>query len=241
METTENNEAGKCIVIFGPKNLNKEGCRFFLNANSDTDTFISTQRLRWLSHRQNTGDCYTDEQKDAIKTIISNANNRDGEFPSLGTMNILLFTHPRDLNEDEKETIKLLIRCRADIRYLKSNNDHLLRISIQKPKIGKQESKLFLSTSKKPEEEVSEGILYVSEDDKNLLLKHFTNKFDQEFKLAKRLRLKNDRIVFADNLIKQFRKWCKSDHGINVISLWIGIVGVFMTVIGAIMAIKECI
>lgn len=49
MENTNNN-LERCRVIRDPKELNSEGCRFFIEANTSQMTMMTSTKLRWLTH-----------------------------------------------------------------------------------------------------------------------------------------------------------------------------------------------
>lgn len=229
--------------------INKVGCAFFLNANNDQITRISSYQLRWLTHKCDKG---KDNVQIAAKERIRNEN---GQNPPNFKMKILLYSDPTKLkdktnseidnklikehkkendNEIDNEHIKRLLRCKGvKIRYMESE-EQLLRISMMGPW-------LFLSMSDTQDDEVDDSVLYEAKDGNSTLLEYFRKRFEHDFNQADEIILdENDRIVFKDNWSTRFRKWCKSDHGINVIGIWIGIVGVIMTILGLVITIRGC-
>ena len=218
METTENNNQERCTIIKGFENLNSEGCKFFVDANSKRLTLMTSTQLRWLTHRENNGDCFTDAQRQAIEKIDRIANDRNHNAPTL-RMRILLYADPRRLNDEQSRYIKQLIRCGGtDVRFLETREDQRLRISIQ----GK---KLYLSMSERQDQEVHEGLLYVSDQENSPLIQYFTGLFENSFENAKRLRVNNNgNIVFADNFVQRFIKWINIDRWIAIICLLLAII-----------------
>lgn len=226
MENTNNNQE-RCTIIKGFENLNREGCRFFVEAGSDCVTLMTSTQLRWLTHRINNDDCYTDSQRQAIEKINRIAKDRNSKAPAL-RMKILLYADPRKLDDEQSKYIKQLIRCGGtEVRYLETKEDQRLRISIQ----GK---KLFLSMSERQDQEVHEGILYVSEKENNPLIQYYKDLFETNFKKAKKLKVKNNvRIAFADSLVDKIKRFCKTDKAIG--TLW-GILGIIATIVAVIIS-----
>lgn len=224
MENTNNNQE-RCTIIKGFENLNSEGCKFFVEAGSKYETLMTSTQLRWLTHRRNNDDCFTDSQRKAIEKINLIANDRNSKAPAL-RMKILLYVDPRRLNDEESKYIKQLIRCGGtDVRYLETQEDQRLRISIQG-------NKLYLSMSERQDQEVHEGLLYVSEKENSPLIQYFTDLFETNFEKAKKLKVKNNgRIVFADSLVDQFKRFCKTDKAIG--ALW-GLLGIIATIVVAV-------
>lgn len=218
METIENNGQERCTIIKGFEILNREGCQFFVDAGSEQITRISSTQLRWLTHCKNNDDYFTVTQKQALDHIDRVANDRNSMAPAL-RMKILLYADPRKLNDEKSKYIKQLIRCGGtDVRYLETQEDQRLRISIQG-------NKLYLSMSERQDQEVHEGLLYVSEKENSPLIQYFTDLFETHFEKAKRLKVKNnEKIVFADNLIEQVLKWFNFDRLIAIFGAILAIV-----------------
>ena len=151
------------------------------------------------------------------------------------SMKILLYTNPTKLSDDKSKHIKSLLKCNGvDIRYLETKEERRLRISLRG-------TKLFLSMSNEQGMQVCEGILYEAKNDDSLLLTYFRERVKKDFERAKKVKLDtHDRIVNADNWEERLRTWLKSDRGINVISLWIGIVGVVLTVFATATGVLGC-
>ena len=135
---------GHSQVIQGLKNLNKQGCLFFIDANTDEETLLSSTSLRWLTHDCDGSNFYTNEQKRALSKI----QNIKGDV-SINKVNlkILLYDNPIKINEN-KHIKDLLQLGGVEIRYLNSKNT--LRIALQ----GK---KLYLSSSSDKEKRLTKG------------------------------------------------------------------------------------
>ena len=220
MESTINNH-DSFEVIRGPERLNSIGCGFFLDADNSTVTLISSNKLRWLTHENNESTFYTKEQEKAIG-IISEAQQRKDMAPPF-LMNILLYSDPRKLDEKDCKYIKALLQCTGvDVRYLKTSEEHRLRIALKG-------NKLFLSMSGSQVNEVHEGLLYEAADEHNPLLKYFKNHFNHDFQKAKPLELANDKIVFKDKWIKRFLHWCTTETGI--VAILSGIIAIIASII----------
>lgn len=224
METVNDN-IERCRVIRGFKELNSEGCMFFIEAGSEQVTRMTSTQLRWLTHKKDNGDCFTNAQRQAIEKIDRIANDRNSNAPTL-RIKILLYADPRILNDEESKYIKQLIRCGGtEVYYLETREDQRLRISIQ----GK---KLYLSMSERQDQEVHEGILYVSEKENSPLIQYFIDLFETNLRKAKKLKVKNnERIAFDDSLVDKFKRFCKTDKAIG--TLW-GILGIIATIMVAI-------
>lgn len=234
METIESNYQEKCSVFVNDNDsINQIGCSFFVEALNSPRTYISSNQLRWFTYQFRDAD-KKKTQDEAKRKIENEANQRDKSHNI--DMNIMLYSNPTELKDDKiTEYIKYLLQCSGvDIRYFETKEDQNLRVSISG-------TKLFLSMSKEQEEQVHEGILYIAKDKDSPLLVYFTERFKQDFNRAKKVILDNkERIVFADNWKERLRVWLKSDRGINVISLWIGIVGAIMTILASVIAIFGC-
>lgn len=218
MENTNNNFE-RCRVIRDLRELNSEGCRFFIEADNVRVTKISSTMLRWLTHENKGSSFFTKEQEDAVKKIVEGQRRNDMAPPFL--MQLLLYSDPRNLRANENQYIKALLQCvGVEVRYLRTREEQRLRIAIR----GR---KMFLSLSGNQINEVHEGILYETNCN-SPLLNYFESVFDRDFNMAKRLRLVRGRIVFADNWIIRFKNWCKTDKAVGII---MGIIGMLVTVL----------
>ena len=223
MENTISN-LERCRVIRDPKELNAEGCRFFMEADNIQPTLISSTMLRWLTHENNGINYYTKEQEEAVKRIIA-AQRREDMAPPF-SMQILLYSDPRRLGENESRYIKALLQCvGVDVRFLIPKEEQRLRIALRG-------NKLFLSMSGGQINEVHEGILYETTSENSPVLRFFKSMFERDFYKAKPLKLLNGRIVRADNWITRFKKWCKTEKAAGII---LGVVGILVTVLVAVL------
>ena len=133
MENTISN-LEKCRVIRDPKELNSEGCRFFMEADNIQPTFVSSTMLRWLTHENNGIKYYTIEQEEAVKRIIA-AQRREDMAPPF-SMQILLYSDPRKFGQNESMYIKALLQCvGVDVWYLRTKEEQKLRIASKGNKI----------------------------------------------------------------------------------------------------------
>lgn len=64
-----NNDQESSTIIKGLENLNSEGCMFFIEAGSEQVTRMTSTQLRWLTHKKDNGDCFTNAQRQAIEKI----------------------------------------------------------------------------------------------------------------------------------------------------------------------------
>lgn len=114
MENTNNNFE-KCRVIRDPKELNSEGCRFFVEADNTQETLISSFMLRWLSYGYDGANYFTPEQQDAIKKVVDAKVARErNDMASHILIHILLYSPPRRLkrlSENDSKCIKALLQC----------------------------------------------------------------------------------------------------------------------------------
>ena len=223
METSIENDCQEtCTIIRNFKNLNSEGCRFFIDANSVEETLISSTLLRWLSHRDDEDEYYTNEQEKAIKKIKRICKYKNKTASEI-RIKILLYDNPRKKEEGKNEHIKMLLKCGGtEIRYLRTTEDKKLRIAIQ----GR---KLYLSLSENQEQKVHEGFLYQAESDNNPLLNYFKSEFYREFNRAKVLKLKKGKIVYEESWFRRVWKWFSLERVISI-------VGIILTIFFGILA-----
>ena len=106
-----------CTVIRDFKNLNSEGCRFFIDANSFEETLISSTLLRWLSHRDDEDEYYTKEQEKAIKKIKSICKYKNKTASEI-RIKILKYLH---VSEDKK--LRIAIQGRKLYLSLSENQE----------------------------------------------------------------------------------------------------------------------
>lgn len=223
--TISSDNQERCVVIRDPKDLNREGCRFFIEADNASQTMISSSLLRWLTHENDGNTFYTEEQSEAVK-IIEAAQKRGDMAPPF-MMKILLYADPRKLKDTDSRYIKALLECvGVEVRYLKADEGQNLRIALKG-------NKLYLSMSGNKVVEVHEGLLYEASSENSPLLNYFKTMFCRDFDKAKRLKLVNNRIVFADSALKRFFRWCKTENGlVAVIS---GLIGALLSIVIEIM------
>ena len=223
METVEKKQSGTSHLVEGLKALNSEGCRFFIDANPQQETLITSSRLRWLSIREKKGAYFTDELNQALQRIAQLVDLTDANHLNI---RILLYRHPRRYKRAERDVVVDLLRCGGtEIRYLK-NNDQLSRLALRG-------GKLFLSTAARTGEAVNQGIVYESfSPASDPLLESFHASFEADFAKAKRLVLnKNGKIAYADSTLRLFVRWVSSEKGLAVIGTIVGIVGLLIALL----------
>lgn len=233
MEASNNNQEKIKVFVNDNDSINQVGCSFFTDALNSPITFVSSNQLRWFTYQFKDPEMkkIQDEAKEKIK---SEANKMDKSHTF--EMHILLYSTLKSLmTVESSEYIKYLLQCNGvEIHCLEPPKDQRLRISYKG-------TRLFLSMSREQEKQVCEGILYEAENEESPLSVYFRERFKQDFNRAKKVILDNKgMIVYADNWKERLRIWLKSDRGINIISLWIGIVGAIMTTVASLIAIFEC-
>lgn len=208
-----------CIIISDFKKLNSVGCKFLFDADSTQETLISSTKLRWLTHKDNISEKYfTIEQKKALDRIKKAASK--GTKTSELRIKVLLFDDPRNGNKSDNEHIRMLMSCGgAEVRYLHEKEENTLRIAIQ----GR---KLFLSFSENQEQKVHTGFLYPTVGDNDPLLNYYKAEFFKDFNRARKLKLKNNRIIYADNWFLRFIKWLTTDRIIAIISALLAVISI---------------
>lgn len=196
--------------------INEEGCRFFIEAKSSQPTYISSYQLRWFTYEFD--DEKEQETQEKARAIIKKEAEQNSDKTEKIDMAILLYSDPTQWREKGIETkyIEDLLNCQGVVvKYLNAKEDEqLLRISLS----GK---KLLLCTSKVQENKVRKGFLYEAKADRSLLLELFEKRFNQNFKQAQRIILKDGKIAFEENARKKL-----SDRQISEMSLFTGIVQV---------------
>lgn len=230
MESTRKNNQGKCgdnlsqkkapikeacwSILDNTDAINVEGCRFFVEAKSSQPTCISSYQLRWFTYEFD--EEKEQETQEKARAIIKKEAEQHSDKTEKIDMAILLYSDPTQWKEKGIETkyIKYLLDCQGVVvKYLDTKEDEqFLRISLS----GK---KLLLSTSKVQENKVRKGFLYEAKTDGSLLLELFEKKFNQNFKQAKKIILKDGKITFEENSRKKL-----SDRQISELSIFTGIV-----------------
>ena len=216
----EENTKSQIQVIRDLKGLNGEGCRFFIEANTENETIISSAILRWLTHGRNNDSFFTPEQEEAVNRITKAA-----EDPSINNLNIklLLYENPMKATGDVSH-IKTLLQCgdSVKVRYLRRHKDQQLRIA----QCG---HKMYLSMSNSQRLKVDRGIVYTADSENDPLINYFHDTFYNDFNKAKELTYKNGKIRYADNFIRRAWTWIKSPTGIGIL---LGVAGLIVGLIG---------
>ena len=206
-------------IIRDLEGLNREGCRFFVDANTANETIISSAILRWLTHGRSGDTFFTDEQGKAVDRITKAA-----EDPSINNLNIklLLYENPMKAKGDVSH-IKTLLQCGdgVKVRYLRRHKDQQLRIA----QCG---HKMYLSMSNSQRLKVDRGIVYTADSENDPLIDYFHDTFYNDFNRAKPLTYKNGKIRYADNFVSRAWTWIKSDRGIGIIGLIVGLIGLLI-------------
>lgn len=218
----EENTNSQIQIIRDLKDLNREGCRFFIEANPKSKTIISSAILRWLTHRDEDEKekYFTPEQEEAVNKI-----NNAVKHPSVNNLNIeiLLYENPMKAKGDVSH-IKTLLQCgdSVKVRYLRRHKDQQLRIA----QCG---HKMYLSMSNSQRLKVDRGIVYTADSENDPLIDYFHDTFENDFNRAKPLTYKNGKIRYADNFIRRAWTWIMSPTGIGIL---LGVAGLIVGLIG---------
>ena len=218
--TEEMQLQGNARMVKGTKELNQEGCRFFLDSGPEQVTLITSASLRWLTHKNNDGTPCSEEQEEANKKIMEASEHPDVTKMKL---KVLLYENPVG-KKTGVEHIKTLLKCDGvDIRYGKVKKDHRWRLAMN-------DNRIFLSKSASETSKVSLGWVCETQEKNDMLVEYFKYEFDEDFEAAKhkRLKLKGDKIVYYDNWLRRFLKWIVSDRGIAIMGIIIGAVIAFI-------------
>lgn len=217
MTDIENTHANQIHIVRGNKELNSAGCQFFADASTEHETLVSSASLRWLTHGRTEKGFFTPEQEKAIETIDSAPKDK-----TTNTLNIkiLLYENPiKAKPSDVKHIANLLQYGGVDMRYLKKHKDQQLRIA-------QQGHKLYLSLSNSQQLKVDRGIVYTADSDNDPLVNYFRDMFFADFNKAKPLKLDGQKIAYADSMLHRGVQWIKSDRGIAIIGLLVGLIGI---------------
>ena len=106
-------------IIERHEELSSLGCEFFMKANESHITRVSSTKLRWLSIRDGKGEFISSMQKSACAFLENIAGKYGSDDWDKLNLKILLYDNPV-LSQDNH--IKTLIKCGADIRYLRSKD-----------------------------------------------------------------------------------------------------------------------
>lgn len=201
-------------IIDNHSELNSVGCHFFTTANESQVTRVSSTKLRWLSLRTQAGDYFTEEQGKAMERIKSLEVN-NGKSSGLGKLNmrILLFCDPTKESPDDAMHIFKLLKAEADIRY--SNRTSSTKVIIQG-------NSLYLSYAPDVSKVVNSGILYTGRMVNDPVIEHHKCEFDSIFDSARKLTIRNEKIVFEDVGLSRIWKAMRSISAKDWILLILG-------------------
>lgn len=185
-------------IINRHKELNEYGCSFFINTSEAHVTKITSAELRWLSIKTGNGEYVSEKQEMACAYIDSVANTYGSKEWDKINMKILLYVNPVISQHDH---IKKLLKCGADIRYLKEQNC---------TKIVIQDNMLYFTISASLEKVVNSGILYTGKKINDPLINYYAQEFDGKFSKARQVELsdsnkikfKNRGVLYWCNIIK---------------------------------------
>ncbi len=172
------------------KELNECGCNFFCNTSEIHLTRVTSTELRWLSVRTAKGEYISPAQEFACAHVDAIADSYGSNEWDKINMKILLYVNPI---KSQHHHIKNLLKCGADIRYIKNQNCTRLVI---------QDNKLFFTVSSSQEKVVNSGILYTGKKINDPLINYYTQEFDSMFLRARPIEMQNNRIVFRHRGIK---------------------------------------
>ena len=197
-------------IINTHKELNEYGCRYFLNTSESHLTRVTSTELRWLTVRKSDGEFFTPFQEEACSYIDNLALNYESEEWDKINMKVLLYVDPTIAQHPH--IIKLL-KCGAEIRYILENNTTKVLI---------QDNELYLTFSSSKEKVVNSGVVYVGNKVDDPLIHHYSTEFDQKFASAKRVILKDGRIVYEESGLVNIYKTIKSYETKDWLNLVLG-------------------
>lgn len=222
MTNNENTHTNQIHIVRGNEALNSEGCQFFVDASTKHETLVSSASLRWLTHGRKDGGYFTDAQREALDKIEAASTDLSDNTLKI---KILLYENPVKSKPSEVEHIATLLqRGGVEMRYLNKHKDQQLRIALQG-------HKLFLSLSDSQQKKVDRGIVYTTDSENDPLVAYFRDMFFADFKKAKLLKYDGKKITYADSILHRGIQWLKSDRGIAVIGLLVGLIGIIIALL----------
>lgn len=212
-------------IIERHEELNSLGCEFFMKANESHITRVSSTKLRWLSIRDGKGEFISSMQKNACAFLENIAGKYGSDDWDKLNLKILLYDNPV-LSQDNH--IKTLIKCGADVRYLRSKDCS---------KIVIQDNVIYLTFASSFEKVVNSGIYYVGKKTLDPFIDYQTQQFDIKYNMARKVTLNRKyRLVYADRFVPRLK------NELNAVGMkdWINILlGAFMGgIISVIIAIS---
>jgi hypothetical protein len=171
---------------------------------SNSQKMLITNRARWLKTTLAGNATYSQKHIEAelyLKDIASRYNNKIYKGYNA---KVILLRDPTSKDAANVESIKLLLRSGADVRYLRQP-DINYRIVIT-------ENKLFFSFCDSDNEEhvVNRGFYYVGSraaGAQNMLIEYYKHEFERMFIKAVALRVsEGGEIIFKDNLFLRINK-----------------------------------
>lgn len=211
-------------IIEKHEELNSIGCEFFTKASENHITRMSSTKLRWLSIRDGKGDYISTMQEMACKFVENIAEKYGTHDWNKLNLKILLYENPR---KNQDIYIKYLLKCGADLRYLKTKDC---------TKVVIQDNVLYLTFASSFEKVVNSGIYYVGKKLSDPYIDYCLNQFDTKFSKARKMTIRNDKIEYADGFVSRL----KNEFKTVVMKDWIilllgalfgGVVGVLISYI----------
>ena len=181
-------------IVERHEELNSLGCEFFTKACENHITRVSSTKLSWLSIRDGNGGFISPMQEQACSFLDNIVENYGSDDWNKLNMKILLYENP--INTQDKY-IKCLLKCGVDLRYLRTNDCS---------KIVIQDNIIYLTFASSFEKVVNSGIYYVGKKISDPFIDYNILEFDSKFNKAKKLTLKNEKIVYADRFFSRLTK-----------------------------------
>ena len=209
-------------IVNKHEELSHLGCQFFTQASECHKTRITSAKLRWLSVRKgkNNDEYISDMQKEACNYIDDISQKYGSNDWNKLNLKILLYDNPI---KSQDETIKKLLKCGAEVKYLKSKDCS---------KIVIQDNILFLSFATSFDKVVNSGIYYVGKESTDPFIEYYLKLFDSQFQKARKISLKDDKIEYDDGFFTLLWKTLIGMEMKEWVNALVGaILGIILTII----------
>lgn len=213
-------------ILDNHSELNDCGCSFFINTSEAHITRLTSSELRWLSVRTGTGEYISKNQQIACRHIESIAQKYGSKEWDKVNMKILLYKNPVTTQHTH---IKMLLKCGADIRYLKGQNN--IRIVVQ-------DNILYFTISPSIEKVVNSGVVYTGKKINDPLIDYYVKIFDEKFNKARQIELSDkNKIKFKSIGLSYWYDVIKNLDIKDWINLILGaIIGAIISVLGTLIS-----
>lgn len=182
-------------IIHSDQRLSEIGTEMLLNKQGNP-ILILTNRARWIKSKLEGNKIISQQHQELEAHLELLATQYHNKIYSGYNAKVLLLRNPMKKNATNKESIKLLIKAGADVKFWDSS-DISFRLLIS-------DNKLFFSYSDSERQDlvVNKGFYYVSHkpsDGNDTLIEYYTKEFHKFYDKAKLLKLNSDgEIVYSD-------------------------------------------